>query len=37
MPHVNFAEFEKDPDLNKISDLFCVSSIVKFVESKVNS
>lgn len=37
MAHVDFTEFEKDPDLNKISDLFCVSSIVKFVESKVNS
>jgi acyl carrier protein len=37
MAHVDFTEFEKDPDLNKISDLFCVNSIVKFVESKVNS
>jgi acyl carrier protein len=36
MPHVDFTEFEDDPDLNKISDLFCVSSIVKFIEGKVN-
>ena len=37
MPHVDFAEFEKDPDLNKLSDLFTVDSIVKYVESKVKA
>jgi acyl carrier protein len=36
MKHVNFTEFEKDPDVNKISDLFTVESIVKYVERKVN-
>ena len=35
MPHVDFAEFEQDPDLNKISDLFTVDSIVKYVEAKL--
>lgn len=35
MPHVDLTEFEKDPDLNKISDLFTVDSIVKYVENKV--
>ena len=37
MPHVDFADFEKDPDLNKISDLFKVGSIVKYVENKLNN
>ena len=36
MPHVDFAGFEKDPDLNKISDLFTVQSIVNYVASKLN-
>lgn len=36
MPHVDFGEFEADPDLNKISDLFRVESIIKYIESKVN-
>ena len=37
MPHVDFAEFEQDPDINKIMDLFTVQTMVKFVLSKVNS
>ena len=37
MPHVDFVDFEKDPDLNKISDLFKVGSIVKYVENKLNN
>lgn len=36
MPHVDFSEFEQDPDLSKISDLFRVESIVKYVETKIN-
>ncbi len=36
MPHVDFAEFENDPDINKINDLFTVESIVKYVEIKLN-
>ncbi len=35
MPHVDFADFESDPDINKISDLFTVNSIVSFVENKL--
>ncbi|MBN2210704.1 MAG: acyl carrier protein [Sedimentisphaerales bacterium] len=35
LPHVDFSEFEKDPDLNKISDLFTVKSIIDYVASKV--
>ncbi len=36
MPHVDFSEFENDPDVNKITDLFTVDSIVKFIAGKVN-
>jgi acyl carrier protein len=36
MPHTNLNNFEKDPDINKIGDLFTVSSIVNFVQGKVN-
>lgn len=35
MPHTNFSEFEKNPDVNKIADLFTVSAIVNFVEGKL--
>jgi acyl carrier protein len=35
MVHVDFTEFEKNPDLNRISDLFRVDSIVNYVQSKV--
>jgi acyl carrier protein len=37
MPHTNLASFEKDPDINKIGDLFTVESIVNYVEKKVNA
>ncbi len=36
MPHVDFGDFEADPDVNKISDLFTVDSIIKFIDGKVN-
>lgn len=36
MPHTDFSDFENDPDINKIQDLFTVDAIVNFVESKVN-
>jgi acyl carrier protein len=35
MPHTNFSEFEKNPDVNKIADLFTVAAIVNFVEGKL--
>lgn len=35
MPHTDLSEFEKDPDVNKIADLFTVSAIVNFIEGKV--
>ena len=37
IPHVDFTDFEADPDLNKITDLFRVDSIVKYVETKINA
>jgi len=37
MPHVDFTEFEEDPDINKLTDLFRVNSIVKYVDNKVNA
>ena len=35
MPHVNFADFEKDPQLNKIGRIFTVDALVNFVEKKL--
>jgi acyl carrier protein len=37
MPHTDLTDFEKDPDVNKIADLFTVDAIVNFIETKVNS
>ena len=36
MPHTELAEFEKDPDINKLGDLFTVGAIVNYVETKLN-
>jgi len=35
MPHVDFSDFEKDPDINKISDLITVGLIVNYIQGKV--
>jgi len=35
MPHADLSEFEKDPDIDKISDVFTVGTIVRFVETKL--
>ena len=37
MPHTDISEFENDPDINKMGDLFTVSSIVNYVENKLNA
>ncbi len=37
MAHVDFAEFEQDPDINKMMDLFTTQTIVNFALSKVNA
>ena len=36
MPHTDLSEFEKNPDVNKIADLFTVDAIVNFIDIKVN-
>ncbi len=35
MPHVEFGEFQDDPDVNKLSELFKVRTIVNYVMAKV--
>jgi acyl carrier protein len=35
MPHSDFTEFEKDPQVEKMSKLFTVEAIVKYVEGKL--
>ncbi|MCL2649108.1 MAG: acyl carrier protein [Phycisphaerales bacterium] len=36
MTFADFTEFEKDPDINKIWDLFTVDALVRYVMTKVN-
>jgi len=36
MPHANFSEFEKDPSVSRMPDLFTVKAIVDFVTLKLN-
>ncbi len=35
MPHADFAEFEADPDVNRVSDLFTVKTIVTYIQRKL--
>ncbi len=35
LPHVDFSEFEQDPQLKKVWDLFTVDVLVNFVERKL--
>ncbi|HMN94995.1 MAG TPA: acyl carrier protein [Phycisphaerales bacterium] len=35
MPHVDFAAFEADPDVQQLSELFTVKSLVDFVQRKL--
>jgi acyl carrier protein len=37
MPHVDFAQFEQDPDINKMASLFKVQTIVSYVKTKVSA
>jgi len=37
LPHVNFGDFESDPDVNKLPELFTVEAICTYVASKVNA
>ncbi len=35
MPHADFSEFEQDPDVNKMAELFKVQTIVNYVNGKL--
>jgi len=35
MTHTDLSEFEKDPNINKIGDLFTVNAIVNFIENRL--
>jgi len=37
MPHTDLAAMEEDPDINKLGNLFTVSSIVNYVEGKLSA
>ena len=37
MPHTDISDFESDPDVNKMADLFTVSSVVNFIDIKLNN
>ncbi len=37
MPHADLSKFAQDPDIDKISDVFTVGTIVNFVQSKLAS
>ena len=37
MPHVDFAAFEQDRSVGKVSELFTVKSLVDFVDRKLNA
>ena len=34
MPHVEFGDFDQDPDVNKMQELFRVQTIVNYVKNK---
>ncbi len=36
MPHADFTEFQKDPDVNKVPNLFTVRTIVNYIDGKIN-
>jgi len=37
MPHTDITAFERDPDINKLADLFTVNAIVNYVEGKLEA
>lgn len=37
IPHTDLSTFEKDPDINKLGDLFTVAAIVNYVETKLKA
>jgi acyl carrier protein len=37
VPHTDLTEFERNPDINKLADLFTVNAIVNYVDSRLNA
>ncbi len=37
LPHTDLTAFEKNPDVNKLGDLFTVGAIVNFIDNKINT
>lgn len=37
VPHTDLTEFEKNPDINKLADLFTVNAIVNYVATRLNA
>jgi len=37
MPHADLSAFEQDPDVNKMTELFKVQTIVKYVSGKIGA
>lgn len=37
VPHTDLTEFEKNPDINKLADLFTVNAIVNYIDGKINA
>ena len=37
MPYIELGAFEKNPDINKLGDLFTVNTIVSYIDSKLNA
>jgi len=35
MPHVDFSQFEQNPEITKVAEVFTVDSVVRFVENKL--
>jgi acyl carrier protein len=36
VPHTDLTGFDKDPDINKLADLFTVNAIVNYIEGRLN-
>ncbi len=36
VPHTDLTEFQENPDINKLADLFTVNAIVNYIDGKVN-
>ena len=36
MPHTDLSEYENDPNINKLGDLFTVNAVVNFIDMRLN-